>query len=121
MIHRIRAQYAIRRQFGQLGRMRALFEAIKAALKAAPTSPAATPSPSTRCCKDALHLEIGRCGQTEQNRVARCLRSIGWERKQVRTGDKREWRYRRPVTSGDAEKDQTDNVTSFRVVTGDKR
>jgi hypothetical protein len=36
LIKRIRAHYAIGRQFGRLGRMQALFEAIKAALKAAP-------------------------------------------------------------------------------------
>jgi len=63
---------------------------------------------------DALHLEIGRCGQTEQNRVARCLRAIGWERKQVRSGGKKQWRYRRPVASGVDEEEQTDNVVRVK-------
>jgi predicted P-loop ATPase len=47
--------------------------------------------------RDALHLEIGRWSQTDMNRVARCLRARGWVRVQVRTGDKRTWRYRRPA------------------------
>lgn len=33
--------------------------------------------------------------QADQNAVARCLRVMGWERYQIRTGDGREWRYRR--------------------------
>ena len=45
--------------------------------------------------RDVLHLEIGRWSQTDMNRVARCLRSRGMVRSQVRTGDKRAWRYRR--------------------------
>lgn len=36
LITRIRARYVLGREFGRLGRMRALFEAIKASLKAAP-------------------------------------------------------------------------------------
>lgn len=32
--------------------------------------------------------------QQDRNRLARCLRSLGWERYQVRTGTAREWRYR---------------------------
>jgi predicted P-loop ATPase len=74
--------------------------------------------------QDALHLEKGRWGQTEQNRIARCLASLGWSRVQVRTGDKREWRYRRPVTSGDTiafEGEQTSNVTTLKLVTGADR
>lgn len=60
-----------------------------------------------------LHLEIGKCGQTEMNRVARSLRALGCHRFQVRTGDKRVWKYRRPVT----EEEQTGNVTTLKVVT----
>jgi predicted P-loop ATPase len=70
--------------------------------------------------QNALHLEKARWGQTEQNRIARCLRSFGWLRIQVRTGDKREWRYRRPVTSGgdaDQEREQISNVTALKLVT----
>ncbi|MEK7754512.1 MAG: virulence-associated E family protein, partial [Acidobacteriota bacterium] len=33
--------------------------------------------------------------QPDKNRIARCLRALGWERFQQRTGDNREWRYRR--------------------------
>jgi predicted P-loop ATPase len=39
-------------------------------------------------------------GQPEQNRVARCLKRLGWTRKQVRLGNgsrAREWRYFPPV------------------------
>jgi hypothetical protein len=67
--------------------------------------------------RDALHLEIGRCGQNEQNRVARCLLSLKWERKQVRTGVNRAWKYRRPVTNdedGGLGVEQTGNVTAFK-------
>jgi predicted P-loop ATPase len=65
----------------------------------------------------ALHLEIGRCGQSEMNRAARCLRSLGWSRVQVRTGDrtddKRTYKYRRPKT----EEGHPENVTTLRLVT----
>ena len=44
--------------------------------------------------RNVVHLEIGRWTQADMNRVARCLRSRGWLRMQVRTGDKRAWRYR---------------------------
>lgn len=33
--------------------------------------------------------------QPDQNRIARSLRLLGWERYQTRVGEKREWRYRR--------------------------
>jgi predicted P-loop ATPase len=65
----------------------------------------------------ALHLEIGRCGASEMTRAARCLRSLGWSRVQVRTGDrsdnKRVYKYRRPVTEGE----QDEKVTPLRLVT----
>jgi predicted P-loop ATPase len=44
---------------------------------------------------DAICLDRSRWGQVEQNRIARCLRARGWNRVQVRTGDKRTWRYKR--------------------------
>jgi predicted P-loop ATPase len=63
--------------------------------------------------RSALHLEIGRCGQSEMNRVARSLKALGCHRFQVRTGAKRIWKYRRPMT----EEDQSENVTTLKVVT----
>ena len=33
--------------------------------------------------------------QADKNVVARCLRALGWERYQARTGEGREWPYRR--------------------------
>jgi hypothetical protein len=65
----------------------------------------------------AVHLEIGRCGQSEMNRAARCLRSLGLSRVQVRTGDKRVYKYRKPVT----EEGQTENVTPLKLVTVNDR
>jgi len=70
----------------------------------------------TEILRGALDLDIGRWGQGEQNRVARSLRHLRWERRQVRTGDGREWRYVRPVTGGD-ESEHEGNVTTLRVVT----
>jgi predicted P-loop ATPase len=72
--------------------------------------------------RDALRLDISRCGQAEQNRVARCLRSLDWERKQVRVGGKRPWRYFKPVLPHDDEEAhewaETGNVTSLRPAAG---
>ena len=65
----------------------------------------------------AVNLEIGRCGQSEMNRAARCLRSLGLSRVQVRTGDKRVYKYRKPVT----EEGQTENVTPLKLVTVNDR
>jgi predicted P-loop ATPase len=65
----------------------------------------------------AVNLEIGRCGQSEMNRAARCLRSLGLSRVQVRTGDKRVYKYRKPVT----EAGQTENVTPLKLVTVNDR
>jgi predicted P-loop ATPase len=60
----------------------------------------------------ALHLEIGRCGQLEMNRVARSLRAVGCHRFQARTtGGKRVWKYRKPAIEED-----TGNVTTLRAV-----
>ena len=74
--------------------------------------------------QDALSMDKGRWGQAEQNRIARCLISFGWTRQQVRTGDKREWRYRRPVTNGGGEAPQGEhmsNVTTLKPVTAFNR
>ena len=49
--------------------------------------------------QNALHIEMSRLAQPDQNRVARCLRSMGWERKQRRLGGKRSWFYVPPVTA----------------------
>jgi predicted P-loop ATPase len=78
----------------------------------------------TEILQDAVHLDKGRWGQAEQNRIARCLRSFGWVRLQVRTGDKREWKYRRPVPCADEtgnEGEQFGNVTALKVVTTNNR
>jgi predicted P-loop ATPase len=66
--------------------------------------------------RDGLQIELARCGQLEMNRVSRSLRSLGYLRVQRRSGDKRVWTYRKPVTSGDGT-EPGDNVTSFRPVT----
>lgn len=76
--------------------------------------------------QDALHIDKARWTQVEQNRIARCLRSFDWERKQRRTGtgDQREWIYRRPVTNGEvtaAEGEQIGNVTPLKVGTAFNR
>lgn len=70
--------------------------------------------------QDALHIETGRLTQIDQNRVARCLQSMGWERKQRRIGSgQRRWVYVQPVTDsivspplGSWEVVESDGVTS---------
>lgn len=47
--------------------------------------------------EEALQLDKARWDQITQNRVARCLKSMGWERHQFRRGDKRVWGYKRPL------------------------
>jgi predicted P-loop ATPase len=48
--------------------------------------------------RDALKITEDRLEQRDMNRVARCLRAMGWERYQLRTGSNRGvWRYRRAV------------------------
>ena len=64
--------------------------------------------------RNALHLEIGRCGQSEMNRVARSLRALGCQRTRTRTGTKRVWKYRKPVPADDVE-ENFENVTVLRV------
>jgi predicted P-loop ATPase len=44
---------------------------------------------------DVIHMGTDRWSQGDMNRVARCLRARGLIRTQVRTGDKRAWRYRK--------------------------
>ena len=46
--------------------------------------------------RDVLHLDIGRQTPGDMIRVGRCLKARGWIRTQVRTGDKRAWRHRKP-------------------------
>jgi predicted P-loop ATPase len=72
--------------------------------------------------RNALELPISHCGQVEMNRVARVLRSLGLVRTQVRIGDKRVWKYRKPVTSphdfpGDRPGTSSKPVTPDRPVT----
>jgi putative DNA primase/helicase len=52
---------------------------------------------------DVIKLEVGKWGQKEQNRVAKCLRVAKWERRQIevprqtkKASRKRPWRYFRP-------------------------
>jgi len=51
------------------------------------------------CIPDILNHCIGKrqdqWTQVDQNRVARCLRALKWERFQKRSDDSREWRYRK--------------------------
>jgi predicted P-loop ATPase len=50
---------------------------------------------------EALGVERERWGQVEQNRVARCLVKLGWERYQKRlSSEVRQWRYRRAGVTG---------------------
>jgi predicted P-loop ATPase len=49
----------------------------------------------------ALNIEKGRWTQVGQNRVARALTSMGFERYRARRGASREWRYRRPRCDND--------------------
>jgi predicted P-loop ATPase len=47
--------------------------------------------------RDVLHIDIGRQSQADMNRVVRALKARGMIRSQVRTGDKRAWRYRKAL------------------------
>jgi predicted P-loop ATPase len=38
--------------------------------------------------------------QAQANRVSACLKALGWKRKQIRIGGKKQWRYVTSVTSG---------------------
>jgi predicted P-loop ATPase len=53
-----------------------------------------------RIMRDVLGLELGRRTPQEHARVARILRSMGFNRHQKGTGDRREWVYRRTVKDG---------------------
>ncbi|MCP1844408.1 putative P-loop ATPase [Bradyrhizobium sp. USDA 4524] len=67
----------------------------------------------------ALNMQIGACGQLEQTRVARILRSLGFVRRQRGSGASKRWTYSR-VVPGAAQVvpvgEQDNNVTSLRVV-----
>jgi hypothetical protein len=54
----------------------------------------------TEALEVGVGLEPGRHGRSEQMRVSRILKSIGWRRVNHRNGDSREWRYDRPVPTG---------------------
>jgi predicted P-loop ATPase len=45
--------------------------------------------------RDVFHIEPAQWKQVDQTRVARSLTSLGWIKYQHRSGDRREWRYRR--------------------------
>lgn len=51
----------------------------------------------TEILRDVIHMSSDRWSQADMNRVVRCLKARGWIRAQVRTGDKRSWRYRKPL------------------------
>lgn len=51
----------------------------------------------TELLRDCLQLAKDRWGQTEQNRVSRCLKALGWERRQRREGRNRSWVYFSPT------------------------
>jgi predicted P-loop ATPase len=46
---------------------------------------------------DALHIEKGRWGRSEQMRVSRCLRHLGFDRQRSTVAGRRAWVYRRMV------------------------
>lgn len=73
--------------------------------------------------RDALGIELARCGQIEMNRAARCLRTLGYDRHQRRSGARRWWVYHKVVPAAaqsGANGHGADNVTSLRVVTPDQ-
>jgi len=45
-----------------------------------------------------LGIEVSKQDQAQANRVSRCLRAEGWERRNVGPRSDREWRYRKPKT-----------------------
>jgi predicted P-loop ATPase len=45
--------------------------------------------------REVFHIEPAQWKQADQTRVARSLTSLGWIKYQHRSGDRREWRYRR--------------------------
>jgi predicted P-loop ATPase len=49
----------------------------------------------TEILSNAVLLECSKWTQSEQNRIARCLKTLGWERYQKRHDGQREWRYRK--------------------------
>jgi predicted P-loop ATPase len=48
----------------------------------------------------AVGVETGRQNQSEMNRVARCLKALGWTRVQAGTGRDRRWIYRKGRKEG---------------------
>lgn len=44
---------------------------------------------------EVIKLPAGQWEQREQTRVSRCLRTLGFERRQRRKGNDRNWGYRR--------------------------
>jgi hypothetical protein len=62
---------------------------------------------------DLLHIEKSKWTQPDKNRIARSLKAMQFERYQVRTGDKRQWRYRK--------KDAPADLDQLSLVTDDDR
>jgi predicted P-loop ATPase len=61
----------------------------------------------------ALSIDTSHWTQIDQNRVARCLLSRNWERKQRRVGGDRKWVYVRPVTASPLQPEFSSDVTGF--------
>lgn len=79
-----------------------------------------------------LGVDIARQGQSEQNRAARSLKRLGWQRRQVRDGGVRRYRYFPPLASsvcdlspevdsstGDAETRSASGLSSLSSVSPD--
>lgn len=68
----------------------------------------------------ALAMPVERWTQADQNRVAKCLRSFGWERRQARTKDGlRQWRYY-PPGSPDEPEEPEEPVSPVEPVSPDE-
>lgn len=58
---------------------------------------------------EQIGLPTERQGQAELNRVARILRSFGWERYRTRTGERLQWAYRRTAKAAPQVVEPTDD------------
>jgi predicted P-loop ATPase len=58
----------------------------------------------------ALDMEPARQDRSAQVRVARVLKTMGWQRRQRRTKVGREWRYVRPVTESPSNTEHGDDI-----------
>jgi predicted P-loop ATPase len=63
-------------------------------------------------CLRHVGLDISKWGQSEQNRVAKVLKSEGFRRRQFGEGKTREWRYVRPAPVSNVAKVETGAVSN---------